>query len=158
MKRLYILSGPIHSGKTTRLSKWIQSEHKVDGILQPVINGKRFLQHMSSGEKRQLEMSETFSDKNVIKIGQYLFDQAVFNWAQEKLLIAGRNDLDWLVIDEFGKLELKGEGLEPAISKIINEKAENSNANIIVVVRDYLLSEFIVKYKSDFAEIQYLNL
>ncbi|MCJ7554824.1 MAG: hypothetical protein MUO34_13190 [Ignavibacteriaceae bacterium] len=158
MKRIYILSGSIKSRKTTSLIKWINGKQKVDGILQPVINGKRFLQHISSGENRQLEISGKVTAENEVEVGKYKFDKNVFSWAQEKLLYAYREDLEWLVIDEFGKLELIGNGLEPAISKIINEKAENSKANIIIIIRDYLVNEFISKYKSDLTEIQFLDL
>lgn len=158
MKRIYILSGSIQSGKTTRLIKWINGKQKVDGILQPVINGKRFLQLISSGESRQLEISGKVTAENEVEVGKYKFDKNVFSWAQEKLLYAYKEDLDWLVIDEFGKLELKGNGLKPAISQILSEERENSKANIIIVIRDYLVNEFISNYKSDLTEIQFLDL
>ena len=54
-------------------------------------------------------------------------------------------DLDWLVIDESGPLELEGKGLEPAVSKILIED-EKYGGNILCVVRESLLDKFVEHY------------
>ena len=57
MNKIFLLSGSIHTGKTTRLTEWIKNKKDVDGILQPVIDGKRHIKHISSGEIQLLEVS-----------------------------------------------------------------------------------------------------
>lgn len=142
MKKIQILSGPIRTGKTTRLMKWAANKKNVDGIFQPVVDSKRFIYHISS---RTLKPLETDLEINSIKIGKYFFSKETFQWAQNQIIHSLSTNIDWLIIDEIGPLELQGAGLEPTINKIINE-AENLKANILCVVRDNLLAEFLSHY------------
>jgi nucleoside-triphosphatase THEP1 len=157
MKQIFVFSGPIHTGKTTRLAEWIKNKKDVDGILQPVIDGKRHLKHISSGEIQLLEISPASHEKNILEIGDYIFNNDVFTWARYKLLLAFNNHPEWLIIDEVGKLEMDNKGLEPAISKILNDLNDNSNINLIFVVRDYLIPDFLNKYSLSKNDIQNLE-
>lgn len=143
MGELYIYSDPIKSGKTTKLMQWAASQKNIDGIFQPVIEGKRFLYHISSRSLKPLEIEKS---NDTTTIGQYIFSNQAFLWAQEKLIKAINNEIDWLVIDEIGPLELEGKGLEPAISKILAE-VKHSNQNVIIVVRKNLLDKITAHYK-----------
>lgn len=122
---------------------WTLSQKKIDGILQPVIEDKRFIYHLGSKTLKQLEVAD---EADVVKIGIYKFSQKVFSWAQEVLLVCMQKDLDWLVIDEIGPLELDGKGLEPTITKIISER-DKFDGNILCVVRDSILEKFIDHYQ-----------
>jgi len=62
------------------------------------------------------------------------------------LLNAIKKDLDWLVIDEIGPLELEGSGLEPAISEILKDR-DSFNGEILCVVRDSIMERFLEHYK-----------
>jgi hypothetical protein len=53
MKNIYILTGEIKSGKTTQLMLWASPQKNIDGILQPVIEGKRFIYHLGSKTLKQ---------------------------------------------------------------------------------------------------------
>ena len=55
-------------------------------------------------------------------------------------------NLDWLLIDEIGPLELNGSGLEPAITQVFAAH-QKFNGNILCVVRDSILEKFIEHYK-----------
>jgi nucleoside-triphosphatase THEP1 len=57
-----------------------------------------------------------------------------------------QKDLDWLVVDEIGPLELEGKGLEPAITQIFSER-DNFRGNILCVVRNSILEKFIQHYR-----------
>lgn len=146
MSQIFLLSGAVHSGKTTRLTQWIKDKDNVDGILQPVIDGKRYIKIISSGEIRLLEILGDSDNKNIITIGNYKFSSESFNWTRNQLILSFQKSPHWLIIDEFGKLELDDKGLEPALGKIIYELKNYPIINLIVVVRDYLISGFLHKY------------
>ncbi len=158
MSKIFLLSGPIHTGKTTRLTEWIKNKNDIDGILQPVIDGKRHIKHISSGEILLLEIPFDFHEKNILIIGNYKFNNDVFTWARKELLLAYNKNPEWLIIDEVGKLEMEGKGLEPAIGKIINDLNDHKNLNLVFVVRDHLVPDFLTKYGLNKNEIQNLEL
>lgn len=158
MNQIFLLSGPIHTGKTTRLTKWIKNKEGVDGILQPVINGKRHIKHIFSGEIQLLEISPGPHEKVILAIGNYKFNNDVFKWARSKLILSFEQYPKWLIIDEVGKLEMDEKGLEPAISKILNDLNDHSDMNLVFVVRDYLVPEFLIKYSLNKNDIQNLEI
>lgn len=143
MKNIHILTGGIKSGKTTRLMLWASSRKNIDGILQPVIEEKRFIYHLGSKTLKQLEIAD---EANAVQIGNYKFSGTVFSWSQNVIVSCFQQNLDWLVIDEIGPLELEGKGLEPAITKIISERNDFCG-NILCVVRDSILEKFIQHYR-----------
>lgn len=146
MLKIHILTGPVHTGKTTRLMHWASSQKNIDGIFQPIIDEKRFLYHIASRTLRMLESPSNSTDEKVIKIGNYRFSKEVFIWAQTILLNSLDKNLDWLIIDEIGPLELDGSGLEPIITKIFNE-SEKFSGKILCVVRDSMIDKFVEHYK-----------
>lgn len=136
------MTGPVHTGKTTRLMQWSMAQVNIDGIFQPLVDGKRFIYHISS---KTLKNLETNQNNNVTEIGKYKFSNETFEWAQNKLLEASQKNLDWLIIDEIGPLELNNRGLEPVVKEILFN-SENSNTKILCVVRDSILEKFIEHY------------
>ncbi len=125
---------------------WAVSQKKIDGIFQPVIDDKRFIYHIASRSLKSLEVSASAKDEHTIKIGNYSFSKETFEWAGKILLDSLSKDLEWLVIDEIGPLELEGNGLEPAISSIFDER-KNISAKIVCVIREEILQKFIDHYK-----------
>ena len=146
MNNIYILSGPIQTGKTTRLGKWLEDKSNVDGILQPVIDGKRYLVDIRSNIARQLCVANINDPGKVIKVGNFTFDRKVFDWAQAELVNALENRPGWLIVDEVGKLELDGEGLEPAVYELIKKSQDYPEIKFLFVVRDSLLQSFFEYY------------
>ncbi len=143
MASIHILSGPVHSGKTSRLNKWITQQHNVSGVLAPVINNKRYLKDLSSGEQRCLEVDNPESGDTVL-IGRYLFSVKVFEWAVQVIENAIHLKPEWLIIDEVGPLELDNKGLAPAIESVLGA---DTNSKIILVVRQNLLQAVINHYQ-----------
>ena len=125
---------------------WAASQNKIDGIFQPVIDDKRFIYHIASRTLKSLEAPSTTKDEHTIRIGNYRFSKETFEWAKKLLLDCLSKDLDWLVIDETGPLELEGNGLEPAVSKIFRE-SEKFSGKILCVVRNSVLEKFVEHYK-----------
>ncbi|KAA3615094.1 MAG: hypothetical protein D8M58_11630 [Calditrichaeota bacterium] len=144
--KLFVLTGPIQTGKTTRLVEWQRNRSDVDGILAPVIYGQRHLLHISSQEKRSLENPSKKKDQE--KVGRFVFSKAVFKWAQEKLLNFNTLEYDWLIIDEIGPLELNRKGLEPSISSLLNKLA-TKDINILFVIREGLVEKVLEHYMID---------
>ncbi|MEJ5304743.1 MAG: nucleoside-triphosphatase [Ignavibacteria bacterium] len=151
-KKILIYSDKIKSGKTTNLFKWISKQNSVSGILQPVVEDKRYIYSIVDKTLIQLEISEkqsqAFPENELIKIGKYHFLKNGFDKAKEILKRDFQKKYSWIVIDEIGPLELSGSGLEPAISEIFN-KIESFDGKLILVIRDKLLNDVINKYNLD---------
>lgn len=142
MKQIHVFTGKVHSGKTTRLMQWAALHKNIDGIFQPVIDERRFIYHISS---RLLKILETEDTNNIIEIGKYKFSNQAFDWANKILVDCCSKELDWIIVDEIGPLELAGKALAPAVQKIFSAN-EKINANILCVVREEILSEFLDHY------------
>lgn len=146
MSNIYIFTGEIKSGKTTRLEKWISENPDSDGILAPCINDKRHIKRIKTGEIKLLEFNNEESKVELIKICNYNFLKSVFDWGQNEIYEAYSQKPKWLIVDEIGPLELRGEALEPMITKILNDK-NSDNMDIILVVRKKLVEKVIEHYK-----------
>lgn len=144
MSNVYLLTGDIKSGKTTRLQKWAANK-KADGILAPVINGKRHLVRIKSGDSKLLEYTGDDKAIELTKIGNYNFLASVFEWGRNEMYDAFLNKPEWLIIDEIGPLELRGEGLEPEVSKIMDDSGQ-TDMNIVLVVRKSLIENVTEHY------------
>jgi len=141
-KEVYILTGTIHSGKSSTLAKWCNTRNDVFGILSPVENGKRFFQDISNGEKFPMEAGP--EEISTIPIGKFKFSMSAFSKAVEIIAGSAYNKNGWLVIDEIGPLELSGRGFDEVLKEVL--QASPSNMKIILVVRDTIKDDVIYRY------------
>jgi nucleoside-triphosphatase THEP1 len=141
MSSIKIISGPINSGKTTALFKWAAERSGIDGVLQPVIEGKRFLYHINS---RTVFSLEPAGEEDALTVGKFRFSRNAFRWANGKLIEAVKQNYDALIFDEIGKLESEGEGLAPALNYALES---SGSASLILVVRENLLDSITDKFK-----------
>lgn len=144
MSNIYIFTGEIKSGKTTRLSKWIEKNPDADGILAPEIGGKRHLVRIKTNENKLLEYSGNDPKIELTTICNFKFINSVFEWGKEELYNAFLQKPGWLIVDEIGPLELKGLALEPMVSRILQEDTES--VNLVLVVRKVLVEKVIEHY------------
>jgi len=158
MKQLYIFKGKVHSGKTTQLQKWLLQNNNVTGILSPVLNGKRFILNINTNEMKLLEVENELQDEAVLETGNYKFKESVFNWGCNVLLDAIRENPEWIVIDEFGPLELKEKALFPAVKEIITNENVLKNTNVLIVIRESLVGKFIAHFDLDESQIKYFSI
>ncbi len=128
---VYILSAPIQTGKTTSLLNWSDNRKDVYGILTPVVNGKRMFMNAHSRQLFLMEAKE--GETETLNIGRFVFSKANFNKAIE-IIRDGMYKEGWLVIDEIGPMELKGEGFSESLKEVLMERKEN----ILLVVREGL--------------------
>ena len=145
---IYVYTGPVKSGKTTKLMQWASDQKNIDGIFQPVVDGKRYIYHIGSRTLKMLETQSEKSNEEILEIGEYRFLKNTFSWCQKILKDCLNKNIEWLIIDEVGPLELKGKGLEPGITELLNSK-NNFSGNVVFVVRDSMLEKFVEHYKLD---------
>jgi nucleoside-triphosphatase THEP1 len=158
MRKINILTGPIHSGKTTRLAVWIKSCPNCAGILAPVRDGLRYLYSIHSGQSKLLEAKgNSFEEDDLTRIGEYRFINATFDWAQNELLLVVIQKPEWIIIDEIGPLEMDGKGLEPAVRKILEQMHNQDQLNLLLVVREKLLDLFFQSYDIKETEVTYIQ-
>src|SRR5436190_309118 len=100
---IYIVSGPVQTGKTTRLMEWCSDKENVFGIATPVVQGLRVFYDLN--EKTIFPMEADVEDKDILQIGKYIFSKSAFKKA-EKIIVDGIGKSEYLVIDEIGPLEL----------------------------------------------------
>jgi nucleoside-triphosphatase THEP1 len=144
MKTINILTGPIHSGKTTRLIAWVKYHQHSGGILAPVIHKRRYLYSILANDYRILDAGEELhSDQEVMQIGNYSFLKSSFAWARSELQVAMAKKPSYLIIDEIGPLELSGQGLEPMVTTLLKDYERSSKNRVILVVRDHLIEKVI---------------
>jgi nucleoside-triphosphatase THEP1 len=146
---IYILSRPVHSGKTTLLMNWVAQTKNVGGILCPDINGLRKLYDISSKKMYDFQLKLSDTSGSITQICNYSFDDNIFKIARELLMDSVKMSFDYVIVDEIGKLELhKKSGLEPAVSAIIHHyNVKTNKGKLLLVIRDYLLEESIKHYK-----------
>ncbi len=155
IKNIFVYSAPIKTGKTSNLMRWATLEKYVAGILQPVVNGKRFLYDITGRELKEFQVQS--ESKDTVSIGNYIFSINAFSWANEKIKNLFRKDYKWLIIDEVGKLEIGNKGLIESVEFVIANAHLKPSTNFLFVVRDTLFKEFIDKFHIAKDEIQYFE-
>lgn len=163
---LYILTGPIHSGKTTLLKKVVkelkQQKQNVDGFLSEAVIKDRVMvgyDLLDLKEEKSVPFIRKEGKENWENIGSYFFIPQSLEKAKRIILQSKEDDL--LVVDEVGPLELEGGGLWPALKKVIFLTRRRSLLVIrIDIVQDFLriaknkeLKIFDVKKKEIFSEV-----
>jgi nucleoside-triphosphatase THEP1 len=137
-----LVTGPTHSGKTGRLLDWAEGRREVVGIAAPDGPAGRRMVDLASGD--HVEMEQPAPNEAVVAIGPYTFRRAAFDWAYERLLAAAVDpEAQYLVIDEIGPLELRGEALAPALDALL---ARPRLPELVVIVRDSLLDEVAARF------------
>jgi nucleoside-triphosphatase THEP1 len=148
--KIDIYSEAVHSGKSSRLMSRYRKQDLSNGFICPDIYDKRYILHVKTGRLHTFQVDENFSGTK-IPVGKYLFSELGFETSRS-ILFEMQHDLkdieasDVWVIDEVGKLELKNEGLEPALSLFLQAAKQAAKGRLIIVIRDYLLGRAIEKY------------
>ena len=135
---IFILSAPVQTGKTNSLVNWSANRRDVYGILSPVVRGERMFMDARSRERFQMEACE---DEEWLGAGRYNFSRNNFEKAAQIIRDAIHEE-GWLVIDEIGPLELRGEGFSQVLQEVLTIRQER----ILLVVRDK--DETVAKVKS----------
>ncbi|MEN8153430.1 MAG: nucleoside-triphosphatase [Acidobacteriota bacterium] len=137
---IYIFSGPIESGKTTKLEKWIKDRIDVSGILMPVLDGIRHIYSINSEKFFPVEADKNEDPEKIINIGKYYFLKKLFDRGNEEIERATKSEKKIVIIDEIGPLELRGEGFSPGLKKV-KDKFEGKEKILLLVIREGLVKE-----------------
>ena len=150
---IYILSAPIRSGKTTSLVHWTAERDDVFGILTPVEKEKRFFMNAKTREQFPMEAS---GNEETLSVGRFVFSKAGFEKAIQTIRDAIHKQ-GWLVIDEIGPLELRGDGFCGVLKEVLIVRREK----ILLVVREgmaeNIIDHFGIKEAKTIKEIALIN-
>ena len=155
--KIFIISGETRSGKTTFLKDVIASlkekkpSYRIGGIIATGIdkNGERFgfeIEELISGKKFVLASQEMLNQSE--KTGRFYFSKQVLKVANE-LIIKELSEMDLLVIDEVGYMELKGSGWFESIEKAM----QHDGLDMIFVVRKRILLQVLQLWQDRYIEV-----
>jgi len=141
---IYLLSEEIQSGKTTSLQLCTENRYDIGGFLSPDKNKVRCLMNLQSKAEIPFEIDLTSYTDPIVIIGKFAIATAAFEigskWIKEHL---ANDDVNFIVIDEVGKLEAEGKGFAEALRHAIDHIG---NKNLILVVRSNLQKEIVEKF------------
>lgn len=141
---VFILTGPVHSGKTTVLKqaveRWISDGRRICGFLsEAVYEGNAPARYDLFDLKKQTRIP-FITRKGAPgwpQCGPYFFIPEALDSA--KSIIADARGYDLCVVDEVGPLELQGEGLWPSLEKAICDPG----SRFLLVVRRSILEDIL---------------
>ena len=143
-----ILTGPVHSGKTTLLRDTLSvlrgNNLRVDGYLSEAIwENKEFVGYDLVDLKEQTRhlFIRKHGREDWQRIGPFYFLPGTLD-AAKKIIRRGKKE-DICIVDEVGPLELKGMGVWPALEELLTTPGQNA----LLVVRDSILKEFIGNFQ-----------
>ncbi len=141
---IFILTGPVHSGKTTLLKKVVRElrgqKYKVDGFLSEVVwtGGETVGYDLFDLKKeRSIPLIRKTGEKVWQKIGSYFFIPQSLGEA-EKIIVRGK-EAGIFVVDEVGPLELSGRGFWPTLKQVVFQPLNS----YILVIRKNIIKDFL---------------
>lgn len=157
--KIIILTGPIRSGKTTFLKSIFENTAHCGGFLTPDRFGKRVFFRLDTQSYHEFE-TENHDDIRTISVGPFIFSKATFRLGNELIMNILNSKYEFFIIDEIGKLELKDQGFGIALNNLFLEDKIIGPKALILVIRDSLLKDVLMKYKitsPDIIDIQDSN-
>ena len=143
---IFILTGPVHSGKTTLLKKISQKlkreELKIDGFLSESRWKDREIfgyDLLDLTEEKSYPYIRKVGERNWNSVGPFYFIPETL--AVAKQIIKRAQNTDMCIIDEVGPLELTGKG----IWLELKESLLRTHPHYILVVRITILEKFLTR-------------
>lgn len=139
---IVILTGPVHSGKTSFLKKIHRRWRKkipLAGYLSPAhfennIHTGYDLLELESGALHPFIRNK--GKKEWERVGSWYFLPGKIELAK-KIIFNSKPQFP-LIVDEIGPLEMQGNGVRPAVEKILTSSSERF---FLFVARDFILNE-----------------
>lgn len=137
-KKLFIVTGSVHSGKTTFLKSLINelttNGVRFRGFAAPAVfsNGQRTGFNLNLlPDNTIMPFSVTADAPNAIRVGPFSISSDAYNTGMELIMKATSQNCDVVIIDEIGPWELENRGWAPAVNHIL----KNTNLPLILVIR-----------------------
>lgn len=147
---IHILTGPVHSGKTTLLKNTIpllrEKKLKIKGYLSKAIwKNEEFIGYnlIDLKDQEDYPFIRKQGSEKWERIGPFYFQPESLNLAKQ--IIRRCKETDLCVVDEVGPLELKNKGVWPALEDILM----NPTPSVLLVARDSILKDLIAKIQRD---------
>ena len=141
----YIITGAVHSGKTTyayELMNSLKSEGlSIGGFLskgyfKDNLRDSFETEFLSSGKKMNLANRSSDSD-NPNYFGEYIFNPECFNLALEEIKTSIESNKDIIFMDEIGRFEIINGGFRESLDYI---KDKEINGDLFLVTRDKFIN------------------
>lgn len=126
------ITGPMNSGKTTRLIAKFHKTTNAEGVaMVKVMQGDKvhsyLARRLSTGEERRLVLrdqwlAEGFDER--CRIGPYVFSDATLEWIESYIRTAVISGAGAIFIDEVGVLELEGKGYNPLLRWLLTQEVD----------------------------------
>jgi nucleoside-triphosphatase len=151
-ENLFILSGPIDSGKTSALIQLVtqlrNSGTTVGGILTPkMYHNSEFIGYDIEliRQELRLPLARLQPEPETFTLGRFYFFQSTFHSLLTEL---GTPLPSIFILDEIGPIELNGGGFAPALPAVLNLPA-----TVLLTIREQCLTEAIAHFDLQAAEI-----
>jgi nucleoside-triphosphatase THEP1 len=133
-RQIFLLVGLIQTGKTTSLINWSAKRNDVFGILTPVVNTRRVFMNAHTHEQFPMEAGK--GEIEILSIGKFVFSKTLFDKAQQ-IIRDAMDKKGWLLIDEIGPLEIKGEGFYNVLKEILQYQPDEQK--VLLVIRETMI-------------------
>jgi nucleoside-triphosphatase len=141
---IFILTGPVHSGKTTLLERAVhklkKDKVKVDGFLSKALREEQEVigyDLFDLKEETAVPLLRRTGKREWQRVGSFFFLPSGLDKAER--IILRSKDAELSVVDEIGPLELYGKGFWPALKQVLFPP----ETAYLVVVREKILEDFL---------------
>lgn len=146
-----IYTGPINSGKTTRIKDFYKNLTKAEGFIsRKIFQSKQIIGYdlvrLTDGKSKILARIKSHSSlisKKSIQVGKFIFSEKGFIFGYHIIKTANEKNIENVFLDEIGPLEIihhKG------FYKLLKQQLKKEN-NIHLTVRDNLLKDLIKTFE-----------
>lgn len=146
---VYIVTGSINSGKTSRLLKLYKMRDEGDGFVaiknmtNDRVTGYDMIR-LSTNERRSFIVRDTMVPEDfetLCKIGPYCFSKATIQWVEHSLRYMVAHGVSAIFLDEIGPLELEGQCFDGILSELVD-----SGCDLYITVRQAALDAVLDRY------------
>lgn len=145
-KKIVIITGKVHTGKTTCLThivNYLNTKNvRIAGFISPAVlkdNVRQGFDLLILPDQKTFSFSRIENSSGRLSIGQFIVNKETLDKGLETLNKATDVNCDLVVIDEIGPWELENQGWTPAINKLMKD----TKLPLIWVVRREVLDAAI---------------
>jgi nucleoside-triphosphatase THEP1 len=146
---IYIVTGKVNSGKTSKLAVMYQYDRLGDGFvaIKDMDNGivtAYHAMHLSTMETRSFIVREACAPAGFdgcFTIGPFIISKTGLAWIESQVRLMIAKGISPIYLDEIGPLELANGGLHLLFAELVA-----SGLDLYVAIRNELVSQVIEKY------------